>query len=205
MDGGDFLFEGRFALWGDTGTGRMRGDLCGPDGLPVLSWSIDSTGAVFSMPRDEAAFFHPGGVSFGSFSLSAGNLLFLVRTGFPVQMEAWQIAEGASVGSRVRWEFVDARTGEVLVELNRGAVFPSALTWSGGSASILSASMHDEYRAWPSSWRFETEGLTAVVEIRSFDTDPEPWPGLWDLGVPFPVDTIQPVDPLEPVWTPSRR
>jgi len=202
VDGGDFLFEGRFAFWGDVPGGRVRGDLCGPDGMPVLSWYADSSGALFYLPRDEAAFLHPAGISTGAFLLDVRDLLFLARTGFPHPMEAWQIVEGAvPSGGSVTWSF-DPPDAGILVRLDPGALFPSSISWEGGCASILSASMHDEYRAWPSSWRVEAGGITALIDMRSFDAAAEPWPGLWELDIPVSasLETLQPPPGIAPSW-----
>lgn len=203
VDGGDFLFEGRFAFWGDAPGGRVRGDLCGPDGMPVLSWYADSAGALFYLPREETAFLHGAGVSTGAFLLDVRDLLFLARTGFPHPMEAWQIAEGAvpSHGS-VTWSFDPPEAG-ILVSLDPAGLFPSSISWEGGRASVLSASMHDEYHAWPSSWRVEAGGITAVIDIGSFEDDAEPWPGLWNLDVPASayLETLPVPTRISPSWT----
>ncbi len=202
VDGGDFLFEGRFAIWGDIAGSRARGDLCGPDGMPVLSWSVDSSRALFYMPREEVAFVHPGGLDAGPFTLPVQDLLFLVRTGFPVALEAWQIAEGASAsGGSAEWTFLPGEAG-ICVSMDPGDLFPSSFVWDGGSASITSSSAHDEYRAWPAAWRVVAGGVTAVVDLASFDDAAEPWPGLWDLAIPpsTSVDTLPPAQPIAPGW-----
>lgn len=190
-------------MWGDIEGSRARGDLCGPDGMPVLSWSVDSSRALFYMPREEAAFVHPGGLDAGPFSLPVQDLLFLVRTGFPVELEAWQIADGASAaGGCAEWTFLPGNAG-ISVALEPGDLFPSSFVWDGGSASITTASTHDEYRAWPASWRVVAGGVTAVVDLTSFRDPAEPWDGLWDLGIPpsTSVDTLVPAPAILPGWT----
>lgn len=207
VDGGDFLFEGRFALWGDAVEGRIRGDLCGPDGLPVLSWAVDSAGATLYMPREEAAFYHPGGLCAGGFHLPVYDLLFLVRTGFPVQMEAWQIVEGALCGGSpgaVEWIFT-AEDDTMSVALSPGSLFPGGISWPEGGASILSSSIHDEYQAWPASWRVESGTVMAVIEISSFNSPADPWSGLWLMEIPIPLDTVDATPALVPAWSPAIR
>lgn len=157
------------------------------------------------LPREERAFLHPGGLSLSSFHLPLRDLLFLLRTGFPRELEPWQIVSGASTsGSAVEWAFSGGRD-TLRVRLEPPELFPGSIEWGGGSASVLSASPHDEYEAWPSSWRFESGDLTAVLSISSIRSPAEAWQGVWDLAVPFPAETLKASPSVEPLWEIPRR
>lgn len=200
VDGGDVLFEGRFALWGSASDGLLRGDLCGPDGRPVVSWLGDRSGLTIYLPGEEKAVFHPGGASLAGFRISCTDLLHLMRTGFPLLMESWQIAPGGgAAGSVVEWEFAGGRD-TLRVRLHPGDEFPREIDWPAGSIRIDASSPQDIYDSWPSGWRFDAGGVTVVASVNSISTDAEPWDGLWSLSIAVPVDTAGPLPPLEPAW-----
>lgn len=200
VDGGDFLFEGRFALWGSAADGLLRGDLCGPDGRPVVSWLGDGSGLTVYLPAEEKAVFHPDGASLGGFRVSCADLLHLLRTGFPLRMESWQIAPGgAAAGGAVEWELAGG-SDTLRVRLHPGEEFPREIDWPDGSIRIDASSPHDIYDSWPSGWRLDTGRVTVVASVNSIRTDAEPWDGLWSLSIAVPVDTALSPPPLAPAW-----
>lgn len=201
LEGGNLLAEGRFAIWGDPLNSLLRCDFCGPDGRPVLSAAGDSSGVTLYYPRDEAALYVPGGLPVAGAVIPVRSVLFLLRTGMPVEMEHWVISTGVDLsGDGAEWLFAGI-DDSVTVELSPGDIFPSSLSWNGGLLEPGGATPGDEYDAWPSTWIFRGDSLAVRAEISSVRNPAESWPGVWDLQVPVEVDTLRRCPPLAPAWT----
>jgi len=198
----NLLANGPFVLWGSMPDSLVRGDFYGPDGRPVLSIRIDPSGALVYSPPDETALFCPGGIPVGGGMLPSTDVLHLIRTGFPLQLEQWQVADGAVVsGSSVEWRFSAAGCSDtLLVTLGPGDLFPGMIEWDGGSAEITGSTWHDEFNAWPESWVLTVDGSGTGIEVTRLSSPAEPWEELWTLHVPVPVDTLEVLPPWEPAW-----
>jgi hypothetical protein len=199
---GNLLANGPFVMWGSLPDSLLRGDFYGPDGRPVLSIRVDRSGTLVYSPSDETALFCPGGIPVGGGSLPSTDLLHLIRTGFPLQLEQWQVADGAEVtGAGAEWRFSAAGCPDTLrVVLEPGDLFPELMEWDGGSAGITGSTWHDEFNAWPESWVLTVDGSGTVIEVTRLYSPAEPWEGLWNLCVPVPVDTLDVLPPWEPAW-----
>jgi len=200
LEGRGRVAGGRFVLWGDPRESLLRGDFFGPDGKPVVSFRGDSTGVTVYCPRDEYAFYCPGGLPLGEGVLSSEDLLFLVRTGFPLHMEPWQMVETAEVDAgEIIWIFEAGSGDTMLLKMNDGVLFPESCSWKGGGFTIDAASPHDEYRAWPWKWEFDFNGENIIIELTEVNFTEVPDKSIWSLFVPFHVDTMD----VRARWIPS--
>lgn len=202
LDGGDLLAEGRFAFWGDASEGLCRADFMGPDGHPLVSIAGDSSGVTVYMPRDEMAWHSPGGMPLGGGVLRVRDLLFMARTGLPLEAGQSDIVDGAEPTERgSRWLY---RAGEDTLEatLEGMDLFPGRIEWAGGRIEILGATPHDEYEAWPGRWSVETPGQKVFLEISRVETEAVPWPGLWAMTIPpsVQIDTLDTAPGISPLW-----
>lgn len=189
--GESLVAEGPFVLWGTRFPPRLRGDMYGPDGRPVLSFFCDSLGFLGYFPGEEKAFFHPMGLRAGSGSLPVQSLLSMLRTGFPVPPEHWVLAELYQDG---RWLLQAA--GDTAALEYGGGLFPSRFIAGDIEALITRSSWHDEYQAWPGGWKIVTPYGTTEFTLSAIDVNTEPWEEIWLLRTPVPVDTMA----VLPAW-----
>ncbi len=199
MRDGNLLANGPFVLWGSMPDSLLRGDFYGPDGKPVLSIRIDYAGAMIYFPADETAIYSHGGIPVGKGVLPVSDLIHLLRTGFPVALDQWQVMDGAAVVNEgILWTF---EASDVCLEviLEPGDLFPREIHWDSGSTSITGSTYHDEFNAWPENWVLVTDGSGTEVSITRLVSPAEPWDDLWDLNVPIDIDTLAP----SPVWQPA--
>jgi hypothetical protein len=199
LDGGNLLAEGRFAVWGDAGQGLVRGDFCGPDGRPAVSIRGDSTGMTVYYPRDGEAWFFEEGLPMGRGSLSVGDLLFFLRTGFPVRLQQAEIVNGCDVDDgEACWLFLAG--GDTVQTTLRSGLFPEFTQWPGGRAEVAGSTPVDEWRAWPGGWRIETGSSRIRAEVSSVEEPSEAPPAVWNLEVPVNIDTLDALPRVEPAW-----
>jgi hypothetical protein len=174
--------------------------MCGPDGRPAISLGGDSAGVTVYFPREGRAFYCPGGLEMAGARIPVRSLLYLVRTGMPMELEQWQISTGwTQINSVVRWAFVTP-SDTMFVTLSPEDLFPSSIEWEDGALLAGGATPGDEYSAWPDFWRLDLDSLAARAEIVSIDEPAEPWPSVWQLAVPVPVDTLPLLPLLVPAW-----
>ena len=201
LDDESLVARGRFVLWGSRNGNLLRGDFYGPDGRPVVSLRADTEGVMLYMPGEESAVFMPGGLSTSSATIPTPDLIHLIRTGFPLELEPWELAEGMDVSDgEVSWELSNGGGDTLTVRLEAGSLFPSSCTWPGGELRIHGSSPHDEYSAWPWSWSTSINGSSVELELTQVATDAVPWSGIWDMSVPVPVDTLDAKSWWEPCW-----
>lgn len=189
--GESLVAEGPFVVWGTRFPPRLRGDMYGPDGRPVLSFYCDSMGFFGYFPGENAAVFHPIGLRAGRGSLPVLSLLSMLRTGFPVPPEHWVLAELYNDG---RWLFEAA--GDTAALEYGGGLFPSRFVVPGMEAVVTRSSWHDEYQAWPGGWKIVTDYGTTEFTLSTIDVTTEPWDEIWLLRSPVPVDTLT----AQPQW-----
>lgn len=195
LEGGNLLADGRFAVWGDPSRSLLRCDFCGPDGRPVVSAAGDSTGVTVYYPRDEEAFFCPGGLPVAGGVVPVRSVLFLIRSGLPLEMEHWAIVASAErLAGGAAWLF-SCGADTVVASLGSGEPFPE-LVWPGGGLQPHGMTPGDEYDAWPSSWDFTSGGTSVHAEVTSAENGAVPWPGLWEMTVPVRIETLQTAAPL---------
>ncbi|MCK4806725.1 MAG: hypothetical protein KAT09_03715 [Candidatus Aegiribacteria sp.] len=201
LQGSNLVARGPFVLWGDAEEGLLRGDFYGPDGRPVISVKGDSTGMLIYMPRDEYASFMPGGLRAGGGTISVIDLVHLLRTGYPLVMEAWEITGSASIsGERIQWIFCVCDTVDHMVlSMENGDIFPSECEWRTGAFTIRASSPHDEYNAWPWNWSIRINDRAVDLELTEINISAVPWEGIWEMTVPIPVDTVD----SAPFWQPE--
>lgn len=201
LQGSNLVARGPFVLWGDANGGLLRGDFYGPDGKPVVSIKGDSTGILIYMPRDEYAAFTPGGLQAGGGTIPSADLIHLLRTGYPLTMEAWEITGNAAViDENIQWTFCVSDTADRMVlTMENGDLFPSECKWGSGEFMINGSSPHDEYNAWPWSWSTRINDNVVDLELTEINTTSVPWEGIWGMNVPIPIDTVIYV----PLWQPA--
>lgn len=201
FQGSNLVARGPFVLWGDARRALLRGDFYGPDGRPVVSARADSTGLLVYLPQEGNAFFMPEGLHAGSGTIPVRDLIHLLRTGYPLIMESWQIVDLARTGdNRITWLFTSPGSDAgMLLQMERGRLFPTSCTWDTGEFTINAASPHGEYRAWPWSWSTRLGEEIVNLELTDVNAEAVPWEGIWDLNVPVPVDTLERI----PGWRPS--
>ncbi|NOQ22930.1 MAG: hypothetical protein GQ565_09845 [Candidatus Aegiribacteria sp.] len=207
LQGSNLVARGPFVLWGNAEEGLLRGDFYGPDGRPVVSVKGDLTGMLIYMPQDEYASFMPGGLRAGAGIISVIDLLHLLRTGYPLVMEAWQITGSASVsGERIQWIFCVSDTMDRMVlSMESGDIFPFECKWKTGEFTIGASSPHDEYNSWPWIWSTLINDSAVDLELTEINTSVVPWEGIWEMTVPIPVDTLDSVPFWQPELQPDRR
>ena len=202
LQGSNLVARGPFVLWGSVPDIMLRGDFYGPDGRPVLSMNGDSTGILIYMPQDDYAVFMPGGLQTGSGTITTNDLIYLIRTGFPLLLESWMIAEGAHIGhGTIEWSFtVPDSTGYMHLSMHSGDLFPSICIWDSGRFEITASSPHDEYRAWPWNWILSINSNSVNIELTDINSSAIPWEGIWEMIVPIPVDTLDSSAFWQPAW-----
>lgn len=207
LQGNNLVARGPFVLWGSTLDNLLRGDFYGPDGKPVLSMNGDSTGILIYTPQDNYAVFMPGGLQTGSGTISTRDLIYLIRTGFPLLLESWMIADGALIGNdTIEWSFtVPDSAGYMHLSMNSGDLFPSICSWDSGKFEITAASPHDEYRAWPWKWILSINSNSVSIELTDINPSAVPWAGIWEMIVPIPVDTLDASTSWQPAWNIPQR
>jgi len=207
LQGSNLVARGPFVLWGDAQEGLLRGDFYGPDGKPVVSFKGDSTGLLIYMPQDEYASFMPGGLRVGGGTIPVIDLVHLLRTGFPLVMEAWEITDSASLsGERIQWVFsVSDKADRMILSMENGGIFPSVCEWTTGEFIITASSPHDEYNAWPWSWSTRINDSAVDLELTEINIIAIPWEGIWEIVVPIPIDTVDSVPFWQPELQPDRR
>ncbi len=199
LQGSNLVARGPFVLWGDAEEGLLRGDFFGPDGRPVVSINGDSTGILIYMPRDEYATFMPGGLHAGEGTIPVIDLVHLLRTAYPLVMEAWEITGSASVsGERIQWIFC-ALTDRMVLSMENGDIFPSECEWKTGEFTVRASSPDDEYNAWPWSWSTRINDNAVDLELTEINISAVPWGGIWEMTVPIPIDTVD----STPLWQPE--
>lgn len=199
--GSNLVARGRFVLWGSASDCLLRGDFYGPDGSPVLSVHGDSTGIIMYFPDDETAVFAPFGMPVGAGTISTEDMIFMLRTGFPLLLEPWVIESGAVTDRDcIRWDFCIMRAlDSMALELEPPGLFPACLAWQDGEILITAASPHDEYSAWPSCWEFHSGETEIELALTDIIHPAVPWSGIWDLSVPVHIDTLA----VTPLWKPD--
>ncbi len=207
LQGSNLVARGPFVLWGDADEGLLRGDFYGPDGRPVVSIKGDSTGMLIYMPQDECAIFMPGGLRAGGGIIQTIDLIHLLRTGYPLVMEAWEITGSASVtNEQIQWLFcVSDTTDRMVLTMENGNIFPSECKWKSGEFMIQGSSPHDEYNAWPWSWSTRINDSAVDLELTEINTTAVPWEGIWMMTVPIPVDTVDCIPLWQPAIQPDQR
>ncbi|MCD4847065.1 MAG: hypothetical protein K8R76_02610 [Candidatus Aegiribacteria sp.] len=207
LQGSNLVARGPFVLWGSTLDNLLRGDFYGPDGSPVLSMNGDSTGILIYMPQDDYAVFMPGGLQTGSGTITTEDLIYLIRTGFPLLLEAWMIADGAKVDNGIiEWFFTVPDSMEYMhLSMYSGDMFPSICIWDSGRFEITASSPHDEYRAWPWKWILSINSNSVSIELTSINSSAIPWEGIWEMIVPIPVDTLCSSACWQPGWNIPQR
>jgi hypothetical protein len=198
--GESLVAEGPFVVWGTRFPPRLRGDMYGPDGRPMVSFYCDTTGFLGYYPSEEAAFFQPGGLKAGNGILSVLSLLSLLRTGFPVPPEHRVLAELYDDGV---WRLQAA--GDTATLAYDGGLFPSSLVIGDMEAAVTRSSWHDEYQAWPGGWRVVTSSGSTEFTLSTIDVSTEPWDEIWAFRTPVPVDTLAPGIPWRLTPEPSIR
>jgi len=198
--GESLVAEGPFVVWGTRFPPRLRGDMYGPDGRPMVSFFCDTTGFLGYYPGEEAAFFQPGGLQAGGGILPILSLLSLLRTGFPVPPEHRVLAGLYDDGV---WRF--AAAGDTATLVYDGGLFPSSLLIGGIEVRVTRSSWHDEYQAWPGGWRVVTSSGSTEFTLSTIDVSTEPWDAIWVLRTPVPVDTLVPGLPWRLTPEPSIR
>jgi len=197
LQGSNLVARGPFVLWGDANDGLLRGDFYGPDGKPVVSVKGDSTGMLIYFPQDEYAGFMPGGLHIGGGTIPVIDVLYLLRTGYPIMMEAWEITGSASTADQeIQWAFcVSDTVDRMVLTMKSGSLFPNRCTWKSGNFLIHSASPHDEYNSWPWSWSTRISNNDVDIELTEINTTVVPSEGIWGMVVPIPVDTTDYIPP----------
>jgi hypothetical protein len=203
LQGSNLVAHGPFILWGDTSNSLLRGDFYGPDGRPVVSVRGDSTGMMVYMPQDEYAVFMPGGLHAGEGTLPVRDLIHLLRTGFPIEMEAWEITGCASIsGDAIQWAFCSGDSlDRMVLSMDYKEIFPTECEWGTGEFSISASSPHDEYNAWPWGWTTMINGNSVDLELTDINTNVIPWEGIWGLMIPVHIDTLA----ISPFWEPENQ
>ena len=207
LEGSNLVARGPFVLWGSVRDNRLRSDFYGPDGKPVLSMKGDSTGLLIYMPQDDYAIFMPGGLQAGSGTISTNDLIYLIRTGFPILLESWMITDGALIlNDSIEWSFtVPDSTGYMYLSMKSGDLFPSICIWDSGQFEITASSAHDEYKAWPWEWTLSINSNSVNIELTDINSSAIPWEGIWEMIVPIPVDTLVSNALWEPAWSIPQR
>jgi len=198
LQGSNLIARGPFVLWCDAMECHIRGDFYGPDGKPVVSVMGDSTGVMIYMPQEESATFMPGGLRVGAGTIPVTDLIHLLRTGYPLVMEAWEIAGSAAVnGEEIQWIFCVSDTlDRMVLSMKDGAIFPHECKWRTGEFTINASSPHDEYNAWPWSWTTRINDNAVDLELTEINTSMIPGEGIWIMTVPIPADTVD----CTPFW-----
>lgn len=194
------MARGPFVLWGDPRENLIRGDFYGPDGKPVVSVRGDSTGLLVYLPQEEQASFTPSGLRAGNGTIPTRDMLFLIRTGFPLVMQQWQIIDLADTDDgTILWEFTAGDDHVMVLTMDSGSLFPDRCLWDGGEFTITASSPHDEYRAWPWNWGIRIGDDLVTLELTDISNTPVPSEGIWSMVVPVPIDSLEEAS----FWQPS--
>jgi len=207
LQGSSRVARGPFVLWGDPLDGLLRGDFYGPDGRPVVSLMGDSTGMLIYMPQDEHAVFMPLGLQTGSGTIPTIDLIHLLRTGYPLILESWEITESALINDAdIQWLFSASDSADrMILTLQDGDIFSPICELRTGKFSICGSSPHDEYNAWPWSWSTQINDSAVDIELTEINSTAVPWEGIWTLVVPIPIDTIDYIPAWQPVFQLEQR
>ncbi len=193
LEGRNQVFSGPLLVWASRSVPAVRADFCGPDGSPLISLLVDSSGCLIYYPEDASAFFFAGGMPAGSGLLDAYALISLIRTGFPAVPVQWEMVASSDTSSLEvnQWYFLSrAGSDTAVVSLKHSDIFP--LFDAGDfSLEVTASSWHDEFNAWPMEWRLRSSSVNAVARIRSYDVQREPQSSVWNMVVPVPVDTVR--------------
>lgn len=198
MEGESLVARGPFVLWGDAENTLIRGDFYGPDGKPAVSLNGDSTGMIVYLPGEESAFFFPRGIRAGEGTLATEDLIFLLRTGYPVVTPSWGITDNAAPQEgMLTWKFLtEDSLHRMVLYMKADQLFPEECLWHDGGFTIGGASAHDEYSSWPWDWSIQFNETAVSIELTQLDTQAEPWESVWIMNVPVPVDTLE----QTPLW-----
>lgn len=155
------------------------------------------------LPKEEYASFMREGLDNGAGVIPTEDLIFLLRTGFPLRMESWQISDLAEFeNDRILWRFMAGSDDNVMnLKMDKGNLFPGECSWDSGAFFITTASPHDEYRAWPWRWTIFIGDNAVELELTEINTTSVPGEGIWSLFIPVPVDTLDEMPPWEPADT----
>lgn len=201
LQGSNLIARGPFVLWGRVQDSLLRGDFYGPDGRPVASVRGDTSGILIYLPQDEYASFMPGGLQVGSGTIRTVDLIYLLRTGFPICLESWMICNGSRIeDGSIHWSFlIPDSQKHMCLSMDSGDLFPYGCFWDSGEFEITASSPHDEYKAWPWGWIIDINGDLVSLELTEINSDAVPWEGIWEMIVPIPIDTLH----STPFWQPS--
>ncbi|MFO8184044.1 MAG: hypothetical protein R6U39_07705 [Candidatus Aegiribacteria sp.] len=201
LEGSTLVARGPFVLWGDPDRVLVRGDFYGPDGKPVVSIRGDRSGVLVYLPQEEYASFTREGFHNGGGVIPTEDLIFLLRTGFPIHMESWQISDLAEFeDGRILWRFRAGSDDNTMnLAMDKGSLFPGECSWESGAFFITAASPHDEYRAWPWRWTTLIGDNSVELELTEINITSVPGEGIWNLFIPVPVDTLDEM----PLWEPA--
>ncbi len=193
LEGRNQVFSGPLLIWASRSIPAVRADFCGPDGSPLMSLLLDSSGCLLYYPEEATALFFTGGMPAGSGLLDVYAVISLMRTGFPAVPVQWEMFASSDTISQEenRWYFLSpAGSDTAFVSLEHSEIFP--LFDAGDfSLEVTASSWHDEFNAWPMEWRLRSSSVNAVVRIRSYDVQREPQSSVWNMVVPVPVDTVR--------------
>jgi len=169
----------------------VRADFCGPDGSPVVSILTDPSGFLLYSPDDLSAVFVPGGIPAGDGLIGVNSFISLIRTGFPVVPEQWDMSHCCdTTGPQgIRWTFISSGESALEVMLEDGQLFPSLRT-DGTELRITASSWHDTFNAWPLEWALTSPSMSIILRIRTISTEMDPPEEAWKLIVPVPIDTL---------------
>ncbi len=191
LEGENKVFSGPFVLWASKSIPAVRGDFCGPDGSPLISFLLDSAGCLVYQPEQAEAFYFPGGMPAGSGFLDVYAVISLIRTGFPAVPVQWKMVASCDTSSagQFTWLFVTSSSDTALVSLEESRLFP-VFRSDDFLLEVTSTSWHDEFYAWPMEWKLNFPSVGVLMRIRSFDTQSEPISSAWEMTIPVAVDTV---------------
>jgi hypothetical protein len=191
LAGENQVFSGPFLLWASRSVPAVRGDFSGPDGSPLVSFLLDSTGCLVYQPEQAEAYYFPGGMPAGSGFLDVYAVISLIRTGFPDVPVQWKIVASCDTSSaeQGRWFFVTSSSDTAMVSLEESRLFPT-FNSEDFLLEVTSTSWHDEFHAWPMEWSLNSPSVSVLMRIRSFDTQRVPAGSVWRMNIPVAVDTV---------------
>jgi len=192
LEGENKVFSGSFLLWASKSIPAVRGDFCGPDGSPLISFLLDSAGCLVYQPEQAEAHYFSRGMPAGSGFLDVYAVISLIRTGFPAVPVQWRMVASCDTSSaeQGRWIFVTPSGSDTaIVALEESRLFPGFQS-EDFMLEVTSTSWHDEFHAWPMEWKLNSPSVGVLMRIRSYDTQSEPTGSVWRMTIPVPVDTV---------------
>lgn len=193
LEGENQVFSGPFILRASKNMLAVRADFCGPDGSPLISIFLDTSGCLVYHPEEARAYYFRGGMPAGNGLLDVYAVISLIRTGFPAVPVQWEMVASCdtTLQDENRWYFVSSssESDSAFVSLGQNDIFPLFDT-GDFSLEVTASSWHDEFNAWPMEWMLRSPAVNAVIRIRSYDIQEEPQVSVWNLVVPVPVDTV---------------